>query len=183
MCMLSRMTSRTMALVRWLQKFEGLRMENVWTTVLKRIKAYLPFLIITVALSLNQNTVIMMTSSNGNIFRVTGPLIHRSPVNSTHKGQWRRALILPLIFVWTNGWVTNRDAGDLRRYRAHYHVTEIFCGKRYAIGYLHSLWVACKLNVNNCCSVSEVSNREADDLRRYRAHYDVIVMILLLYVS
>ena len=51
--------------------------------------------------------------------------IHRSPVNSPHKGQWRGALIFSLIFVWINGWVNNREAGDLRRYRAHYHVTVI----------------------------------------------------------
>ena len=37
--------------------------------------------------------------------------IHWSPVNSPHKGQWR--------WVWTD----NRDAGDLRRNRAHYDVT------------------------------------------------------------
>ena len=47
--------------------------------------------------------------------------IHRSPVNSPHKGQWRGALMFPLICVWINGWVNNREAGDLRRYRAHYH--------------------------------------------------------------
>ena len=28
-----------------------------------------------------------------------------------------------LICVWTNGWVNNRDAGDLKRHRAHYDVT------------------------------------------------------------
>ena len=28
-----------------------------------------------------------------------------------------------LICVWINGWVNNREAGDLRRYRAHYDVT------------------------------------------------------------
>ena len=28
-----------------------------------------------------------------------------------------------LICVWINGWVNNRKAGDLRRYRAHYDVT------------------------------------------------------------
>ena len=44
--------------------------------------------------------------------------IHQSPVNSPHKGQWRGALIC----VWINGWVNNREAGDLRRYRAHYDV-------------------------------------------------------------
>ena len=49
--------------------------------------------------------------------------IHRSPVNSPHKGQWRGALIFYLICVWINGWVNNREAGDLRRYRAHYDVS------------------------------------------------------------
>ena len=44
--------------------------------------------------------------------------IHRSPVNSSHKGQWRGALMFPLICAWIN----NREAGDMRRYRAHYDV-------------------------------------------------------------
>ena len=48
--------------------------------------------------------------------------IHRSPVNSPHKGQWRGALTFSLICVWINGWVNNREAGDLRRCRAHYDV-------------------------------------------------------------
>ena len=41
------------------------------------------------------------TSSNGNVFHVTGPLwegIHRSPVASLHKGQWRVAL---KFFLWS----------------------------------------------------------------------------------
>ena len=46
-------------------------------------------------------------------------IIHRSPVNSPHKGQWRGALMFSLICVWINGWVNNRGAGDLRRHRAH----------------------------------------------------------------
>ena len=49
--------------------------------------------------------------------------IHRSPVNSSHKGQWRGAYMFSLICVWVNGWVNNHEAGDLRRYRAHYDVT------------------------------------------------------------
>ena len=49
--------------------------------------------------------------------------IHRSPVNSPHKGQWRGALMFSLICVWINGWVNNGKAGDLRRYRAHYDVS------------------------------------------------------------
>ena len=48
--------------------------------------------------------------------------ILRSPVNSPHRGQWRGALKFSLICPWTNGWVNNRDAGDLRRHRAHYGV-------------------------------------------------------------
>ena len=44
--------------------------------------------------------------------------IHRSP----HKGQWRGALMFTLICARINGWVNNREAGDLRRYRAHYDV-------------------------------------------------------------
>ena len=46
--------------------------------------------------------------------------IHRSPVNSPHKGQWRGAVMFSLIWAWINGWVNNREAGDLRHYRAHY---------------------------------------------------------------
>ena len=48
--------------------------------------------------------------------------IHRSAVNSPHKGQWRGALIFSLICVWINGWVNKREARDLRRYRGHYDV-------------------------------------------------------------
>ena len=44
------------------------------------------------------------------------------PVNFPHKGQWRGALMLALIYVWINAWVNNRKAGDLRRYRLHYDV-------------------------------------------------------------
>ena len=47
---------------------------------------------------------------------------HRSPVISPHKGQWGWALMLSLICVWINSWVNNREAGDLRRYCAHYDV-------------------------------------------------------------
>ena len=46
--------------------------------------------------------------------------IHRSPVNSPHKGQWRGALMFSLMCARINSWVNNREAGDLRRYRHHY---------------------------------------------------------------
>ena len=53
--------------------------------------------------------------------------IHRSPVNSPHKGQWRGALMFSLTCAWIHGWVNNRTAGDLRRHRAHYVVTVTSC--------------------------------------------------------
>ena len=62
--------------------------------------------------------VFMMTSSNGNMFRVTGfcawnsPVtagIRRSSVNSPHTNQWRGALMFSSICVWTNGWVNNQQ--------------------------------------------------------------------------
>ena len=70
-----------------------------------------------------------MTSSNGNTFRVTGPLCgeltgRRSPVagrrwiprsKASHAELW-----CSVIFDWINSWVNNRGAGDLRRHRAHY---------------------------------------------------------------
>ena len=49
--------------------------------------------------------------------------IHRSPVNSPHKGQWRGALMFSLICILINDWVNNREAGDLRRQRTDYDVS------------------------------------------------------------
>ena len=49
--------------------------------------------------------------------------VHWSPVNSPHKGQWRGALMFSFICAWMNGWVNTGEAGDLRRHRAHYDVT------------------------------------------------------------
>ena len=48
--------------------------------------------------------------------------IHRSPVNSPHKGQWRGALMFSLICAWINSWVNNRESCDLRCHCAHYDV-------------------------------------------------------------
>ena len=70
-------------------------------------------------------TAIMMTSSNGNIFCVTGHLCGEFPATGAFPAQrleWRGALMFSLICVWINGWENNRKAGDLRRYRAHYDV-------------------------------------------------------------
>ena len=44
-----------------------------------------------------------------------------SPVTGEFPAQ-RPALMFSLICVWINGWVNNREAGHLKRYRAHYDV-------------------------------------------------------------
>ena len=48
--------------------------------------------------------------------------IHRSPLNTPHKGQWRDAMMFSLICARINGWVNNRELGDLRRHGTHYDV-------------------------------------------------------------
>ena len=67
----------------------------------------------------------MLTSSNGNIFLVTGHLC-----GEFTSDRWLprtkasdAVLKFSLIWAWINGWVNNGEAGDLRRHRAHYDVT------------------------------------------------------------
>ena len=48
--------------------------------------------------------------------------INRAPLNSPRKGQWRGVLMFSFICAWINGWVNNREVGELRRHRAHYDV-------------------------------------------------------------
>ena len=75
----------------------------------------------------NDGSYHMMTSSMETFPRywpfVWG--IHRLPVNSPHKGQWRGALMFSLICGWIKSWENNREAGDLIRHRAHYDVIVI----------------------------------------------------------
>ena len=73
---------------------------------------------------------IMMTSSNGNIFRVTGHLCgeftgHRwIPHTKASKAELS-------CFLWSepgiNSWVNNREAGDLRCHRAHHDAIVMGC--------------------------------------------------------
>ena len=87
----------------------------------------------------------MVTSSNGNIFRVTGHLCGEGPVSSPHKSQRRGALMLFLICVWINVWVNNGEAGDLRRYRAHYEVIVMW----------HTIRKAVKRLTTRSCGISK----------------------------
>ena len=63
--------------------------------------------------------------------------IHRSPVNSPHKGQWRGALMFSLICAWINGWLNNSEAGDFRRHRPHYDVIIMSLVVRRSFSYCH----------------------------------------------
>ena len=64
----------------------------------------------------------MMTSLNGNIFCVTGPLFGDFTGHRWAKANDAEFWCLPWSALWINGWVNNRETGGLRRYRAHYDV-------------------------------------------------------------
>ena len=72
-----------------------------------------------------------MTSSNGNIFRVTGTLCGEFTSHrwiSLTKASDAELWCFLLICAWTNGWVNNRGGGDLRlrRHHAAYDVILMF---------------------------------------------------------
>ena len=62
----------------------------------------------------------MMTSSNGNIFHITGLCV---PNSICHKAQWRGALMFSLICAWTNVWVNMLSASNLRHHCTHCDIT------------------------------------------------------------
>ena len=76
--------------------------------------------------------------------------IHRSPVNSPHKGQWRGTFMFSLICGRINGWVNSDEAGDLRRHWANYDIIVInnrmysdentFARCRLSAGYVEGWW-------------------------------------------
>ena len=64
----------------------------------------------------------IMTSSNGNIFRVTGPLCGEFTGTSEFPSQRPVTRSFVVFFDLHLEWVNNGEAGDLRRHRAHYDV-------------------------------------------------------------
>ena len=71
-----------------------------------------------------------MTSLNGNIFRVTGPLIcvGNSPVTGEFPAQRSVTRSSDVLFDLRHSWVNNGETGDLKRHLTHYDVTLIlFC--------------------------------------------------------
>ena len=57
----------------------------------------------------NRKYEFIMTSSNGNIFRV----------KVSDEELWCYAW----IYAWRNDWLNNREAGDFKRHRTHYDAT------------------------------------------------------------
>ena len=57
------------------------------------------------------------------------------------QSQRRGALMFFFICAWTNGWVNNRDAGDLRRHRAHYDITVMYSDVTWQARRLKSLGI------------------------------------------
>ena len=84
----------------------------------------------------------MRRSSNENKSALLALCVGNSPVTGEfpHKCQWRGALVFSLICVWINSWINNREAGDLRCYRAHYDVSVmIWVKKQIRLG-TNTLW-------------------------------------------
>ena len=115
----------------------------------------------------------MMKSSNGNIFRVTGPLCgeftgHRwIPRTKTSDAElWCFLLSAP-----EETWANNRDASNLRRHRAHYDVYVMKCFPHHCQRLRPSInkagfpWFICYW-LEYCW----INNRVATDTRRHEAH-------------
>ena len=76
-----------------------------------------------------KSTQNMMTSSNGNIFHVTGHLCREftAPGEFPAQRQVTRSFDVFLICARKNDWVNNRKAGDLRRRGGQYDVNVMIC--------------------------------------------------------
>ena len=85
--------------------------------------------------------------------------IHRSPVNSPLKGQWRGYLMFSLICDRTNCWANNQDAGDLRRIRAHYDVSVMF-DSQLGVVIMSKHYVEISHSHMNCSSIVSMAQNQ-----------------------
>ena len=84
---------------------------------------------------------IVMTSSNGNTLRVTGPLWGEPPVTGGFPSQRPVTRSFDVFFdlcLKKNGWANNRDASDLRHHLAHYEVSVMMYFVRFVVVVLFS---------------------------------------------
>ena len=101
---------------------------------------------------------VMMTSSNGNICRVTAPLygeftVHRW-IPLTRAGD-AELWFFSFICAWKSEWVKTRDAGDLRRHHAHYDVCVIllYAQHVFVVSRVWPFWNPCQ-NSKSCTLIS-----------------------------
>ena len=100
--------------------------------------------------------------------------IHYSPVNSPQKGQWRWCLMFSLICACINGWVNNREAGDLRRHHAHHDVIVMY--REFAHAILKSFQPATSMHRQACMYPFVLWRSPA----QWRMRFFVIVFFLLI---
>ena len=105
--------------------------------------------------------------------------IHRGPVNSPHRGQWRGAFMFSLICVWINGWVNNREAGDLRRYLAHYDV--IVMGRKVHVNDVGNTFSQCPKTVSHTVEwqIENGAGVSISSFESYRIMTDVSTAVTL----
>ena len=109
--------------------------------------------------------------------------IHRWPVNSPRKGQWRGALLFLWYVPWINGWANNRGAGDLRRHRAHYDVAVMLCKKPSSNGEVESaldnwksIWnKRVLISTSNCVLILKRILALAIDMHICRFNFDALI--------
>ena len=97
--------------------------------------------------------------------------IHRSSVNSPHKGQSRGALMFSLICAQINGWINNRDASDLRRHRAHY---EVIVMQSVSLCFEATPRISCDFEHSDCPDFSQDPS-DQEDWHRLKAKQDSVV--------
>ena len=115
-----------------------------------------------------------MISSNGNIFCVTGPLCgeftgHRwiSLTKASDAELWCFLWSTP----WINGWLNNREIGDLRRYRALYDVIVMLWELVRLAGWSPLQWSPCGYMPYSSCIVRNtlaifIASRSEDPVKR-----------------
>ena len=111
--------------------------------------------------------------------------IHRTPVNSLHKSQWRRALMFSLICAWTDCWANNGDASDFRHYRAHYDVIVMSCFNPVTTSscfkcnlFYNSVHFKCNVSVRNWFNISHILTT-LWILMVWCFSFDIIVVIVI----
>ena len=96
---------------------------NETSTAALQISSLCPYRLMVISSKFKLEYV-MTTSSNGNISALLAICAGNSPVTCEFPAQRPVTRSFDVFFcAWINGWVKNREAGDLRCHRAHYDVT------------------------------------------------------------